>query len=215
MLGVLCALCGKRRARRACPALDKWICPVCCGTKRQVEIDCPSDCAYLAMSREHPPVAEARRQRRDLEELVGHLRDLNERQSRLFALLGSFASQYQPGELQAVTDEDVAEAASAVAATLETAGRGVIYEHHPSSMPAERLARALTHVLREAGQGAGSSFDRDAAVVLRRLEHAARGSEGRRGDRSLLDLLGRVLGGPGDAPEDQAEPDAAKRIIVP
>src|SRR4029079_6022625 len=52
---VICPLCGVRRARRGCPALGKQICAVCCGTKRLVEIQCPSDCAYLATAREHPP----------------------------------------------------------------------------------------------------------------------------------------------------------------
>jgi hypothetical protein len=60
MLAMVCPLCGLRRARRACPALGKQICAVCCGTKRLVEIQCPSDCVYLAVSREHPPAAVVR-----------------------------------------------------------------------------------------------------------------------------------------------------------
>ena len=60
--------------------------------------------------------------------------------------------------------------------TLETASRGLIYDHRPASVLAERLATTLKPVLAEAGQGAGSSFERDAAVVLRRLEEAVRAS---------------------------------------
>ena len=37
-------------------------------------------------------------------------------------------------------------------ATFETASRGVIYEHRPASLPAERLATALKPVLAEAGR---------------------------------------------------------------
>ena len=48
---MLCPLCGKRNARRACPALGHLICAVCCGTKRLTEIACPSDCGYLATAR--------------------------------------------------------------------------------------------------------------------------------------------------------------------
>ncbi len=42
-----CTQCGKNPAKRFCPALDRNICPVCCGTSRMKTIDCPKDCGYL------------------------------------------------------------------------------------------------------------------------------------------------------------------------
>lgn len=42
-----CPICEKRKAERFCPAKAEKICAVCCGTEREVTIDCPSDCAYL------------------------------------------------------------------------------------------------------------------------------------------------------------------------
>lgn len=42
-----CAHCGKNPAKRSCPALDRLICPVCCGSSRMKTIDCPRDCRYL------------------------------------------------------------------------------------------------------------------------------------------------------------------------
>ncbi|MCK7478268.1 MAG: hypothetical protein M0C28_13315 [Candidatus Moduliflexus flocculans] len=36
-----CPLCRQRAARRRCPALDRDICAVCCGTKRLAEIRLP------------------------------------------------------------------------------------------------------------------------------------------------------------------------------
>ncbi|MBZ5534676.1 MAG: hypothetical protein LAO31_01875 [Acidobacteriia bacterium] len=42
-----CPLCGKRKARRSCPAKSAQICGVCCATKREIEIDCPLSCSYL------------------------------------------------------------------------------------------------------------------------------------------------------------------------
>src|SRR5580658_7378891 len=42
-----CPICGKRRPERFCPAKGEKICSVCCGTEREVTLDCPSDCAYL------------------------------------------------------------------------------------------------------------------------------------------------------------------------
>ena len=43
----LCAICGKRRPERFCPAKGEKICAPCCGKEREVTLDCPSDCAYL------------------------------------------------------------------------------------------------------------------------------------------------------------------------
>jgi hypothetical protein len=210
---VVCPLCGSRRGRRACPALGKQICAVCCGTKRLVEIHCPSDCAYLATAREHPPAAVLRRQERDVELLVQSMRDLNQRQSQLFFLIATFLMRYHPPELQPLIDDDVAGAAAALAATSETAVRGVIYEHRPASPPAERLATALKPLLATAGQEGGTPFERDAAVVLRRIEEAAR--EARATDRDnrtvFLDFLSRVI-----PKSDEHEPPtaAAPRLIV-
>lgn len=50
---MMCVLCGTRRARRACPGVQGDICAQCCGTEREVTIDCPLDCAYLREARVH------------------------------------------------------------------------------------------------------------------------------------------------------------------
>ena len=190
---------------------------MCCGTKRLVEIQCPADCVYLASAREHPPAASLRRQQRDVSMLVHFMRDLSERQSQLFFVVGGFLVRYQAPELQRLLDVDAAEAAGALAATLETSTRGVIYEHRPASLPAERLMTALKPVLNQAGSGGGTAFERDAAVVMRRVEEAARGmrSEEPSDGRAFLDLLARVLrqAQPTDAPTPA--PADAPRLIVP
>src|SRR6476646_9038375 len=117
---VICPLCGVRRARRGCPALGKQICAVCCGTKRLVEIQCPSDCPYLATARVHPAAVTVRQQQRDVASLTHAVRDLSERQSELFFLINSFLQQYKPPELQALVDLDVVDAVAALAGTFET-----------------------------------------------------------------------------------------------
>ena len=149
--------------------------------------------------------------------LVQFVRDFSERQSQLF-----LSDQHVPGRLPAARscsrsiDDDVAEADAALAATFETAARGVIYEHRPASLPAERLVAALKPVLAEAGRGGGSAFERDAAVVLRRVGEAAR--EMRAGDpgnrRAFLELLGRVIR-TGDARAPAAEPPARPPLDRP
>ena len=42
-----CPSCGRRRPERFCPAQGEKICAVCCGTEREVTLDCPADCSYL------------------------------------------------------------------------------------------------------------------------------------------------------------------------
>jgi hypothetical protein len=162
-----------------------------------------------------------RQQQRDVGLLVQGMRDFSERQSQLFFLVATFLTRYEPPELQAIGDEDVVEAAMALAGTFETASRGVIYDHRPASLPADRLAAALKPEIAEAAQGAGSSFERDAAVVLRRIAESAANARGATGHarRPFLDLLGRVIsktpdGGASESASDTA-PDPASRLIVP
>lgn len=212
-----CPLCGQRTARRACPALGHRICAVCCGTKRLTLIRCPSDCAYLTNAREHPAAAVVRQRQRDVELMVRTLRDLSEPQAQLFLAVSRFIARYQTPELQPLLDADVGEAAAALAATFETSARGVIYEHRPTSLPAERFAAALKPLLAEAGQGGGSAFERDAAVVLRRVEEAVGAAQLLEPDnqRPYLELLGRVVKkgeGAGEAPEAGGE---GPRLILP
>jgi hypothetical protein len=214
---VVCPLCRQRKARRACPALGRQICAICCGTKRLVEIACPSDCPYLVSAREHPSATALRRQQDDISSLVRMVRDLNERQSQLSFLVLTFLLRYQAPEFQPLLDEDVAEATAALAATYETAARGVIYEHRPPSLPAERLISALTPALAEAGQGGGTPFQRDAAVVLRRVEAAARAAMAAAPDnrRAFLDVIGRVVRTPDNDAREPDQTDAAPRVIIP
>jgi len=147
------------------------------------------------------------------------MRDLNERQSQLFFLINTFLQRYEPPELQSLIDDDVAGAAAALAGTFETAARGLIYEHRPSALPADRLATALRPLIAEAGENGGSAFERDAAVVMRRIEEAARelSSVDQSNHRAYLDLLDRVMQKPDDAAARGELVDliGEPRLIVP
>ncbi|HYM25932.1 MAG TPA: hypothetical protein VEU08_22100 [Vicinamibacterales bacterium] len=198
---------------------------MCCGTKRLVLIQCPADCVYLASAREHPAAVVVRQQHRDVAFVSHALRDLSERQSEMFFLVATALIKQDPQPhqpLQALLDEDVADAMAALAGTLETASRGVIYDHRPASLPAERLVAQMKPIVAEAGRGLGSAFERDAAAVLRRIAEAAR--DARAIDppnrRAFLDLLGRVLARTDAAGEPagrdaQAPPPEPSRLIVP
>ena len=192
---MVCPVCHQRKARRACPALLQTICTVCCGTKRLVEIDCPSDCAYLASAREHPAAVVRRQQERDVAALLPAIRQFTERQHQLFFVIHAEIARHQPEGFTRLVDDDVADAAGALASTLETAARGVIYERTPQSLPAQRLATELgTFLARMKEQGA-TVYDHEAAIVLRAIEQGARDTrtlvEG--GDTAYLSLMSRLL----------------------
>ena len=192
-----CTACGRRGARRACPALNATICSACCGTKRQSEIRCPLGCQYLATARAHPAAVVRRQREDDLKAFVPTVRDLSEEQTRLMSLVLGFLRDYRGDALLRTTDADVEAAAAALAATHETAARGLIYEQRPSSLAARRLAADLKLLVSRIGGNRGSSLDRDLAAVFRAVERGAR--ETRKtlagGDTAYLALLRRLIVG--------------------
>jgi hypothetical protein len=196
------------------------ICTVCCATKRQVEIACPEDCTYLTSAKAHPPAVVQRRQERDVAFVLPLISDLTETQYRLLLFFQSLIVKHADGAIPAVLDIDVAEATAAVAATLETADKGIIYEHQAVSVPAQRLSSELGRGLAELAAQAGSQrarIERDAATALRRLEKSARtAGTALPGDEEpvYLNLLRRVLGGRPDGEEKRDKPTGSGLITT-
>ena len=203
-----------------------------------MEIRCPADCGYLSASRAHPPAVVQRQQQRDFSAILPLLQGLTEPQSRLLLLLSRCIARHTPQDLQSLCDQDIAAAAGAIAATLETAGRGVIYEHHAGTRPARDLADELKAMLAEVGRApqtlsapaaddrkAGETgfaepqpvnrarLDRDAAAALRRIEQGAHPGPAA-GATAYRDLLGRLFGDTAAADTDGAAP-SQPRLIVP
>jgi hypothetical protein len=212
---MVCPQCGQRKARRDCPALGRTICSVCCGTKRVVEIRCPSDCGYLTAAREHPAAVIRRQQAQDVARLLPSLRHLTERQSQLFFLLQSAIARHTPGALMRTVDSDVIDAAGSLAATLETAVRGVIYEHAPQSPTAQALVKEMKNVVAQLREQGATVYDREAAIALRAIEQGAKGIGAQPGGRAYLDLIARLLQ-VSAAPEATAAPaSSASGLILP
>jgi hypothetical protein len=190
-MNALCPICATRKAKRACPGIGRDICSVCCGTKRLVEIACPPDCPYLASARAHPAAVVQRQQDRDMRFLLPRISDLSEPQYRLFLFLQGVVLQYAREADPTPLDIDVAEATATVAATLETAGKGIIYEHQATTIPAQRLAVEIRKVVAEVAQRNGADaarVERDAAKSLRRIEGAARAAQAEVPDATYPDM---------------------------
>jgi hypothetical protein len=187
------------------------ICAVCCATKRLVEIACPEDCRYLDAAQRHPAAVIKKQIDRDVTVLMSSLGRLSEQQLQLFFLLQSMVLSYKPEGLGRMIDADVALAAGALAGSLETASRGVIFEESTGSVVAEGLRRALKPVIDEVTKSGGSRADREVAIVLRGMERGAKHEGGLlpEGETSYLDLVGRVFQ---QRPQSQNPPE--KPLIV-
>lgn len=188
---------------------------MCCGTKRLVEIRCPSDCSYLAVAREHPAAVVRRQQERDVARLLPTIQHLTERQYQLFFLFQTAIARHRPEGFARLADADVADACAAMASTLETAARGVIYEHTASSPVAQALAVAITAVLAQIREKGARVSDAEAAVVIRAIEQGARTLRTRdESDTVYLEVTGRLLRGAGAAEPAPPEP-APSSLILP
>jgi hypothetical protein len=193
---MLCVSCGQRKGKRACPALRGSICPTCCGTKRLKEIDCPADCPYLASAQAHPAAAVLRQRERDMPLLSSLVDGLNATQGDLLALLASQVRSARIGAIPPLRDEDIRQAAGALASTLETAARGIVYEHQPASMPALRVMRGWQQALAEIERHGQTLRPVVVAPVLRRIEQVA---------RDAAKMLGALHPGPHSGPHSAAQ----------
>lgn len=136
---------------------------------------------------------------------------LSQTQLQLFFLVNSYFVRPTPQGTPRPVDGDVADAAQAVAATFETASRGVIYEHPAQTPAGQRLAAELLGWLQQVGKGGGTRFERDVAEVLGAIHRAAKSSADRRGGpRDYLERVARVL-----EDEPKAAPPEDRTIVLP
>jgi hypothetical protein len=110
-----------------------------------------------------------------------------------------------------------------VAATLETAGKGIIYEHRAVAIPAQRISDLISAAIQDLVTRAGSDgarLERDAAKALRALERTAREArkelpDGTRPDTSWLALASRIFSGAQSPLKSDAAPEpAAPKLVV-
>jgi hypothetical protein len=211
-----CPACGHRKGRRQCPALGQTICAACCGTKRLVEIRCPSDCGYLTSAREHPAAVVRRQQQLAVSTLSPTIRHLTERQQQLYFLFQSVIARHTPQGFGRLVDDDVAEAAGTLAATLETAARGVIYDHAAQSPIAQGLVAEMKALLDQIREQGARVYDQETAITLRAIEKGARTVRTSTDQRTAyLELMATLLN-VGPAPEQPAAAAAQPgSLIIP
>ncbi len=191
---ISCKICGKRRARRYCPAVEGDICTICCGTEREVSLSCPLGCEYLqaAHSREHPlPVTEEHIANPDIivsEELI--------RRHEEFLLFCIYALLQAALRTAGAIDLDVMAALDALIQTYRTAESGLLYETRPENMVAVAVQRSFVaslndyQKLRAEREPLGSVRSSEVLAILVFLHRIGQQNQnGRPRGRMFLDLL--------------------------
>ena len=146
-----CPICQKRKPGRFCPAKAEKICAVCCGTEREVIIDCPSDCGYLLSAHryenEHPRALPADTPLLDVRITSDTIQAHGQFLSAIAFTIAKFCAS-QP----AATDPDVLAALRALADTYKTLVAGIVYEQPPVPPIQRELYDTLATFLNEAKQ---------------------------------------------------------------
>ena len=190
-----CPICQKRKTQRYCPARGEDICSVCCGTEREVTIDCPSDCPYLIASRSYDQA----RRKFDWSKLP--FADVkipaSFAQGNVPLLNGlSYAICAYARHNSYTVDTDVIATLQALAESYRTLSSGIYYEKPPDHRLQRELYDGLKAaieeykqlVAREAGAGVVRDGDiRDALIFFTQL--GATYFNGRPKGRAFLDLL--------------------------
>ncbi len=149
-----CILCGKRKGKRFCPAKDTSICAQCCGEKRVVEIDCPSDCVFLSTGHSYQSIKKYTSQLRQEEDPVRR-RKLYETGQQFGPLFGELERTIigYAADLRTLTDQHILEAVSLLKKTYRTEQKGVIYEHDSTNPLVQALSRDLRNSLEKIRAG--------------------------------------------------------------
>jgi hypothetical protein len=212
---VVCPICEKRKGARFCPAKGETICAVCCGTGREVTIDCTPDCPHLLAAHryedEHPRALSAETPLLD----VNLPSDVVHTHQQLMAALAFTIAKFCATQHDA-TDPDVLAGIQALAETYKTLRSGIYYEKPPDAHLPRELYAGLTAFIAEVKQqqeersNSAALKDSDIFFILVFLYRMGLlRTNGRPRSRRFIEFLRSQFP---DAPELKRE---ESRIIVP
>jgi hypothetical protein len=212
----ICPICEKRRAERYCPAKGEKICAIDCGTEREVSIDCPSDCSYLAAAHrwevEHPkPIDESAVPFPD----VSLPPELIHTRQAVVAGLG-YTILIFAAEQRSLTDAEVFSAVQALAEARRTLLSGIYYERPPDNLVAAGLYAALAKYIEDEKKHAAEHPEYPALkdtevfhLLVFFLRFGKLRSNGRPRTRAFLGFLRSTI------PQEAAAAKEESRIIIP
>jgi hypothetical protein len=208
-----CAICHTRRPKRFCPGVHGEICTTCCGTEREVTIDCPLDCIYLREAHQHEkkePADPHTFPNQDIRVTEEFLRD---REPLLLFLTGSLLDATLA--TSGASDFDVRDALDALVRTYRALQSGVYYKTRPDNLIATNICRlmqtAIDEFRKEEPERTGRTQTRDADILgllvfLQRLE--LDNNNGRKRSRAYLDFLSSFF------PEQRSDAAQASPLLI-
>ena len=214
---MICPICEKRPLKRFCPAKGERICAICCGTHREVTIECPGDCAHLISARRYEvehrkPMAPDAIPFPDLEFSPEILRRHPETLSTIGLAILEFAQQNR-----GVRDPEILTALHALAESYRTLESGIYFERPPDEPPARALyahvGQALQEFKKRDSQQSGFTTIKDSEIfrlLVFFLRVGVRETNGRPKSRAFVDFLYAQF--PAAPPAVERE---APRIILP
>ncbi len=217
-----CSLCHTRKEKRFCPALHDRICPQCCGTEREVTIDCPSTCEYLQQARRHEGPRDI--STLDPNELFTSIEVrenfIYEREPLVVGLMFGIAKSARAD--RSIHDRDAIAALTALVRSYQTlVGSGLHYEQPTASLPQQAIAAEIQKMVaeyrkvEEKNLGYATLKDSEvlqALVFILRTAHAR--TSGRPKSRAFLEMLERQFPERESSVVTPGEPTAS-RLIVP
>jgi hypothetical protein len=191
------------------------ICTICCGSEREVTVDCPFDCLYLQEARKHErpeqtPAAEFPNQDIPVTE------EFLSRNNALALFAASHLTQ-SAAQIPGLIDYDVRDALTSLIQTLRTQQSGLYYESRPNNPLAANLYAAMQTGIadfrRMETERHGMTRTRDTDVLgvlcfLQRLERIH--NNGRRRGRAFLHFLQSEI-----PPPAQTTAPATSSLILP
>ncbi len=208
-----CVLCEKRKPKRYCPAKRTSICPVCCGEKRGVEINCPLDCTYYVEGLKH------HQQKMMYQRIKKEGAKSYVRKAELYKHNPGFFAQLEKGFVsifradKSLTNRDLTSGLDMAKKTLETEKKGLLYQHQSGNSYADEISN---HVLRIVGEYKDNpelgpnriTLDFGIAVIEEFLNEAKFNMENDSDPKSYLVHLMRYH------PEEEAPAQADSKLII-
>jgi hypothetical protein len=204
---VICKICGMRRARRNCPGVQGMICPICCGTEREVSIACPLGCEYLREARVREAASRHGRDE-DAAEPMPHP-DVPLTEDFLRKLMYCGAALIQAAlETPGAVDRDVMEALEALIRTQRTAASGLVYQTRAGDQVAAAIQAYMEKALEEYPQLrrereglAGYRAAEVLGVLVFLLRLSSSTTNGKPRGRAFIDYLAQQIPAPEPPPE--------------
>jgi hypothetical protein len=210
-----CAICHTRRPRRFCPGVRGDICTICCGTEREMTVDCPLDCVYLREAHQHEKIEAADPRSFPNQDIRVTEEFLRSHEPLLLFLARTLLDAALA--TSGAVDYDVRDALEALVRTYRTLQSGVYYETRPDNLLAANICRLMQTGIEEfqkqESERTGMTQTRDSDILgllafLQRLERD--NNNGRKRGRAYLDFLS------GFFPEQHSHaPPASPSLIVP